>query len=111
MNEAYQTFHEKVSRVEYLTGYEGNTFAFTGDVREDLLGITAVHPMREEAVKRLLNRAGAGWQDVEELISNGSLVEVEYQGKTFYMRKLPGLSSPGNSHSSVPVKSVTDAWR
>jgi len=35
-------------------GYEGNAFASTGNVEEDLLSITAVHPMREEGVKKLL---------------------------------------------------------
>ena len=50
INRAYQILDEKVDRVEYLIGYEGNAFAFTGNVEEDLLSITAVHPMREDAV-------------------------------------------------------------
>jgi wyosine [tRNA(Phe)-imidazoG37] synthetase (radical SAM superfamily) len=52
INEAYQIFIERLSHVEYLIGYEGNAFASTGDVPEDLLNITAVHPMREEAVAK-----------------------------------------------------------
>ena len=48
VNRAFQTLNRKVERVELLTGYEGNAFACTGDVVEDLLEITAVHPMREE---------------------------------------------------------------
>jgi wyosine [tRNA(Phe)-imidazoG37] synthetase (radical SAM superfamily) len=61
VNTAFQLFVKRLGndRVEYLIGYEGNAFAFTGDVREDLLSITAVHPMREEAVRELLRRAGA----------------------------------------------------
>lgn len=39
----------KSPKEEDLIGYEGNAFAFTGDVEEDLLSITAVHPMREDA--------------------------------------------------------------
>jgi wyosine [tRNA(Phe)-imidazoG37] synthetase (radical SAM superfamily) len=88
INSAYQTFSKRLSRVEYLIGYEGNAFASTGNAADDLLSITAVHPMREEAVTELLNRLGTGWKTVQELISNGSLVELEYQGKKFYARKL-----------------------
>ena len=46
VNRAYQILREEVEQVRYLIGYEGNAFAFTGDVEEDLLSITAVHPMR-----------------------------------------------------------------
>jgi len=57
-----------VDHVEYLIGYEGNAFAFTGDIEEDLLSITAVHPMREEAVNEFLARARADWSVVHQLI-------------------------------------------
>ncbi len=90
INQAFQTFAEVLGgeRVEYLIGYEGNTFAFTGNIEEDLLGITAVHPMREDAVKKLLEKANAEWSVVENLLKAGKLIKVEYNGKRFYMRKL-----------------------
>jgi wyosine [tRNA(Phe)-imidazoG37] synthetase (radical SAM superfamily) len=94
INTAYQIFKEKLARVEYLIGYEGNAFASTGDVREDLLSITAVHPMREEAVAEFLENASTDWGTVQELIENGNLVELEYQGKKFYMHKLPAHNRP-----------------
>jgi wyosine [tRNA(Phe)-imidazoG37] synthetase (radical SAM superfamily) len=84
---AYQVFREQVSTVEYLMGYEGNDFGFSGNVEEDLLGITSVHPMREDAVRQYLGKAGADWNVVTNLIENGSLKEVEYQGKAFYLRR------------------------
>jgi len=83
--------------VGYLIGYEGNAFAFTGSVENDLLSITSVHPMREEAVAEFLKRAGTGWDSVQDLIENRSLVELEYQGKRFYMRKLPQRSTSSPS--------------
>ena len=89
INTAYQIFSKRLSSVEYLIGYEGNAFAFTGSVENDLLSITAVHPMREEAVMEFLNKAGTSWTVIEKLMEDGSLMEVEYQGKRFYMRKLP----------------------
>jgi wyosine [tRNA(Phe)-imidazoG37] synthetase (radical SAM superfamily) len=88
LNRAYQVLSEKVQRVEYLIGYEGNAFAFTVNLAEDLLSITAVHPMREDAVGKLLARAGASWSAVRGLVDRGCLVETAYGGHTFYLRKL-----------------------
>jgi wyosine [tRNA(Phe)-imidazoG37] synthetase (radical SAM superfamily) len=93
INMAYQLLGEKLKYVEYLIGYEGNAFASTGKVEDDLLGITSVHPMREEAVKALLKNANAQWATVENLVKQNKLIETDYQGKKFYMRKLPGRRS------------------
>ncbi|MBC7227177.1 MAG: radical SAM protein [Thermoflexales bacterium] len=84
---AYAIFREAVERVELLTGYEGDAFAFTGDAEQDLLSITAVHPMREEALVDFLNRAGADWSLVQRLIAQGRLVKTEYEGQKFYKGK------------------------
>ncbi|MFC2062500.1 radical SAM protein [Chloroflexota bacterium] len=94
INVAYQVFAEKLDRVEYLIGYEGNAFACTGNVEDDLLSITAVHPMREEAVEELLENTGANWETVKYLIESRKLVQLEYQGERFYMRRLPGHNIP-----------------
>ena len=90
LNAAFQKFSKRLGsdKVEFLIGYEGNAFAFTGNVKEDLLSITAVHPMREEAVAELLKKANASWQIINELLRNGELVRLEYEGNTYYMRKL-----------------------
>jgi wyosine [tRNA(Phe)-imidazoG37] synthetase (radical SAM superfamily) len=90
LNAAYQIFTQNVDNVEYIIGYEGNEFGFSGNVEEDLLGITSVHPMREEAVREYLKKAGADWRVITDLIKSGSLIELKHQGKVFYMRKLPG---------------------
>ncbi len=91
INIAYQIFDQKSIDVEYLIGYEGNAFAFTGNVEEDLLSITSVHPMREDGVSEFLAKAKADWAMVEKLIGERKLVAVEYKGKRFYTRKLPTL--------------------
>jgi len=91
---AHQILQEHVGQVEYLIGYEGNAFAFTGDVEEDLLSITAVHPMREEAVSKFLTRAGADWSVVQRLVGQGQLVETNFEGRNFYMRKLHSTQGP-----------------
>jgi wyosine [tRNA(Phe)-imidazoG37] synthetase (radical SAM superfamily) len=99
---AFQTFIQQLSpeRVEYLIGYEGNAFAFTGDVGEELLAITAVHPMRKEAVKELLSKANAGWQIIEKLLREDKIIKLDYEGNTYYMRKLPSRTGNSFEHKS-----------
>ncbi len=92
LNSAYQCFKSKLPRVEYLIGYEGNAFASTGDPEKDLLSITSVHPMRLEAVNELLEKSQAAWSVVQRLIDEGSLIEADYEGQKYYMRKLAGRS-------------------
>jgi len=87
LNRAYQLFSDQVNGVEYLIGYEGNDFTLTGDIEQDLMGITAVHPMRKEAVNAFLARAGALWEIVDRLVARGDLVELEHDGHLFYLRK------------------------
>ena len=74
---AYQVFQEHLPCVEYLIGSGGCEFGFSGNIEEDLLGITSVHPMREEAVREYLKKAGADWNVIANLIKRGSLIEVE----------------------------------
>lgn len=90
VNQAYQIFSQKVSKVEYLIGYEGNEFAFTGDIRADILSITAVHPMSEEAMGQFLIHAHGTAADVNELVEAGELKQAEYNGTRFYIRRFAG---------------------
>ena len=90
INMAYHIFKERGLDAEHLIGYEGNAFAFTGNVEEDLLSIASVHPMRKEGVNNFLSKARADWSIIEKLIEEDKLVEVSYKGNKFYMRKLPG---------------------
>ena len=87
INRSFQIFSECLNHVEYLIGYEGNAFAFTGNVKGDILSITAVHPMREDAVRDFLERSNAGWEIIQDLLSEGELIEINYAGRNFYLRK------------------------
>jgi wyosine [tRNA(Phe)-imidazoG37] synthetase (radical SAM superfamily) len=91
----FQIMREKVGNVELLIGYEGDSFALTGEVEADLLNITAVHPMRAEAVRGFLSRAGAAWSLVDELKARGELIESRYAGHTFFVRRSGGNLPPG----------------
>jgi len=87
VNQSYNLLKEKIDQVECLIGYEGNAFAFTGNAEEDLLSITSVHPMREEALRDFLKRAKSDWSTILKLINKGQLVETDYKGNKFYIRK------------------------
>jgi wyosine [tRNA(Phe)-imidazoG37] synthetase (radical SAM superfamily) len=88
INRAWQILSRRLEPVEYLIGYEGDAFAFTGDVERDLLSITSVHPMREDAVGEFLAKAETDWGVVRRLIEESRLVETAYGGRKFYVRKL-----------------------
>ena len=85
---AHEIFAAHLPSVELLTGHEPGEFAHTGDARDDLLAITAVHPMREEDVRRLLGRDHAAWGVVESLLAEGKLEVIEYGGLPYYLRPM-----------------------
>jgi wyosine [tRNA(Phe)-imidazoG37] synthetase (radical SAM superfamily) len=97
INQAFHILRARLDHVELLIGYEGNAFAATGNLTEDLLSITAVHPMREDAVQEFLARAGAETSALRALIAGGQLVETPYDGHKFYTRKLKGVSVHGQA--------------
>jgi len=109
LGDAYWIFRESLNHVEYLTGYEGNAFASTGNAIEDLLSITAVHPMREEAIHGFLKRAGLDWTTVDALVAERKLVELKHGGVSFYMRRILGprgecIDTAGDSASHAGRK-------
>ncbi len=89
MNTAYQLLLEKSVKAQYLTGFEGNAFSVTGEVEEGLPGITSVHPMREDSVRKYLERADAQWSIIEKLIEEKELKKITYRGKRYYLRTIP----------------------
>lgn len=88
INQAYHLVRQHVERVELLIGYEGTAFSASGRSADDLLSITSVHPMRLDAVEELLGRNGDGWDVVDRLVNEQSLVELDYQGQRYYLRRL-----------------------
>jgi len=83
---SYSIFSNRSINTEYLSGYEGNEFALTGNLEEDLLSITSVHPMRKDAVEKYVENANCEWDTIEILLTKGELLEVNYNGNTFYAR-------------------------
>lgn len=83
---AHEIFASRLPSVELLTGHEVGEFADTGDARTDLLATTAVHPMREADVRRLLSRDQSDWRLVESLLAEGVLKATACDGDVFYLR-------------------------
>jgi len=91
LNRVYQVLKKKVECVEYLICYEGDAFSSTGDtVEEDVLSITAVHPMRDDALQALLEKSGKDWEVIRRMQMLDQLIESEYMGHKFYLRKFGG---------------------
>ena len=88
INIAYQIFSTQLKHVEMITGHEGNAFAHTGDTAQDILSITAVHPMREDSVREFLEKDGKSWNIIEQLLKEEKLLETAFSGHKFYVRKL-----------------------
>ena len=88
INRAWQILASREINVELITKPEDIHFALTSNLQQDILSITAVHPLRQDAVEELIRKSGSSWQQVEELISTGDLLRLEYDGETFYLRNL-----------------------
>jgi len=65
----------------------GNAFSSTGNFREDILSITAVHPMREDAILKLLHKTDDNKNILALLIEEKLLEKLQYGGHTYYLRK------------------------
>ncbi len=89
----YQIFSEYIRRVELLTGYEGNAFSSSGNFSEDMLSITAVHPMRSDAVEELLNQSGSNADALDALLQERLLEKTQYNGHAYYLRKFKKLQT------------------
>jgi len=88
INRAYQIFKSQSLTTEYLIGYEGNEFAYTGNIEEDILSITSVHPMREDAVKEYLKKAGGNFSIIDEMLRENKIIVSEFNDERFYLRRL-----------------------
>jgi len=83
---AWAIFRQSVARVELLADYEGDAFVSSGRLAHDLLAIAAVHPLRDTAVRQMLERAGEDWAIVRGLLESGELVEVRWEKERYLLR-------------------------
>jgi hypothetical protein len=78
----------RLPRVELLVGEETGSFGRSGKPVEDLLGILAVHPMREERARAYLREGGAVPGVLDRLLADGRVITACHAGHTFVLRPL-----------------------
>nr|MDO8115906.1 radical SAM protein [Candidatus Sigynarchaeota archaeon] len=76
-----------IGRVEILNQYEGNVFSCTGEAEKNLLGIIAVHPMREEAAVEFLAKSGSNRERLEALVVEGKIERKCYMGHVYFLKR------------------------
>jgi wyosine [tRNA(Phe)-imidazoG37] synthetase (radical SAM superfamily) len=86
ITKAYHLLAATLPRVECLLGYDEEPFAAADDVREHLLSISSVHPMRRKEVEQVLRDAGEPWSVAQGLVDEGALRIATHEGHDFFIR-------------------------
>lgn len=87
---AYHIFSRYLDSVELIMAYEGNDFVFSSEIEKELMSITAVHPMRKDAIEDFLKKAESGWKPVKKLLKKKLLKKINYDGYDFYFNNSGG---------------------
>lgn len=87
---AQKVFSDKLKAVECLTEFEGTKYSYTDNAEESLLSILAVQPLRVDAVAEFLDNANVHWSFIHKLIAEGKIMEMEFEGQKYYIKKIPG---------------------
>lgn len=84
---AYEIFSNNGLKAELVTGFEGDGVGETGDVKQDILHITAVHPLRKDTIMKMMADAGMEFSVVDEMVASGLLTVLPFDGLDYYLRK------------------------
>jgi wyosine [tRNA(Phe)-imidazoG37] synthetase (radical SAM superfamily) len=87
LNKAFQIFSARGLNTELIIGFEGTNTGYTGNAREDIVNICSVHPIREDTMQELLKKNRTDRTTLDDLLEEGKIKELSYNGKTFYLRK------------------------
>jgi wyosine [tRNA(Phe)-imidazoG37] synthetase (radical SAM superfamily) len=83
---SWQIFSNAGIKTELLTGFEGTDTGITGNAFEDILNITAVHPLREDTMKELLKKENTDMAVLESLVFMRLIKKTKYKGMNYYVR-------------------------
>lgn len=86
ITEAWNIFSEKGIKTELITGFEGSNAGFTGNAIEDILNITAVHPLREDSMAELIRKENTDTSALNYLLNMGLIKKINYKGMDYYSR-------------------------
>jgi wyosine [tRNA(Phe)-imidazoG37] synthetase (radical SAM superfamily) len=85
----YQIFRKRLNRVEYLIDFEGSDVDYDHkDLKASILDITRVHPLREDTLKQMLDRAKEKEYIINELLIKKQIIKAHYLGDTFYVGRI-----------------------
>ncbi|MBN1536168.1 MAG: radical SAM protein [Anaerolineales bacterium] len=84
LNKIHQIISKSLPNTECLFDAEENLFVATGDFTTDILSITSVHPIREEALKKMVKESGVEWREVEKLVEEKKLRRKVHRNEVFY---------------------------
>lgn len=90
----FDTISKLLPSVDFLFESETGNFSSSGNLAEDILGITAVHPLRESALRRMVEHAQGDWKVVEELVAADMISRILYREEPFYFRNFSIKNRP-----------------
>lgn len=86
LNLAWHSFNERNIKTEFLTGFEGAGTGCTGNIYNDILSITAVHPLRDDSLRELLAKDNSDMETVTSLVEQRLIRAVKWNGHKYYLR-------------------------
>lgn len=75
-----------------LTSPAIEDFSTVGDLREEILRIASVHPIREDSLVALLEKVGEKWDLIENMLDDEMIVQREFGGERFYIHYPSGMT-------------------
>ncbi len=83
---AHQIFENRGLNVQLTITPEGDSFTIAGELEEEILNITALHPLSKTKMLHILEKHHAAWDIVQKLIEDRKLKEVKFGEEFFYLR-------------------------
>lgn len=84
---AYLLFKQYIPNVTLLIDFPIDNFPVTSHLEEEILSLTSVHPLRKQDMEHMIRKDKSEFSTIEKLIREDKLIQTEYQGDTFYIRK------------------------
>ncbi len=85
---ALRTMIDHGVRAHMLSDLLEGEFTLAGDLREEILRITSVHPIDKEGMMDILRRTGSDQRIIQDLLDSGELILLELGGKEFYQHNI-----------------------
>lgn len=92
LQEIIKICSNQIPFMDLLIETEIGDFISTGDLAEDILSITAVHPLREEALRTMISTAGGTWRVVEELLAAEKISVIFYRDERYFIRRFKNFT-------------------